>query len=409
MEDLYDGGAGVYSEAKGEYTKQLIQYLTPALGRFFMKLFAQAQQEVASVQGGRGLLAKFQELMSVVPEWNIDKVQRETATVIGETKCDYLEELLSAVFIAHTKVLTAIRPNSWKNKKVQIVVPKMDHFVHRAMSECCRLLWKTTYLFQQDLPAVEKQKNYRGIEFQIGEGVSNAIRGLLPVKNILKDCLADADGDDVGSGTSANAGTSATKSHDDDSDSDSDDEEEVKKQEPTPTPTPTPQITNPIVPQEETVKEFAKPADEVKVEKLDEVASINSKEGTVEVQGGSTEDMSDNDRVFTHKAVQEISVEKMDSEPVVKTEESIIVDTSNIVEPAASAEVAGVDTGPSVKFNDYDQVYTPIVGGGGNTTLAYAPKDGEEDDDGEGDYAIDILGDAGSVLSELEELDFNIH
>lgn len=408
MEDLYDGGAGVYSEAKGEYTKQLIQYLTPALGRFFMKLFAQAQQDVAAY-GGRGVLGKFQELMSVVPEWNIDKVQRETATVISETKCDYLEELLSAVFIAHTKVLTAIRPHSWKNKKVQIVVPKMDHFVHRAMSECCRLLWKTTYLFQHDIAAVEKQKNYRGIEIQIGEGISNAIRGLLPVKNILKDCLSGTNEvDEEGAGSGAIVGSGQSKSHDDDSDSDSDEEEEVKKPEPASVPVQEP-IANPIVSNDETVKEFAKPADEVKVEKLDEVASINSKEGTVEVQGGSTEDMSGNDRVFTHKAVQEISVEKMDSEPVVKTEENIIVDTSNIVEPAASAEVAGVDTGPSVKFNDYDQVYTPIVGGGGNTTLAYAPKDGEEDDDGEGDYAIDILGDAGSVLSELEELDFNIH
>ena len=408
MEDLYDGGAGVYSEAKGEYTKQLIQYLTPALGRFFMKLFAQAQQDVAAY-GGRGVLGKFQELMSVVPEWNIDKVQRETATVISETKCDYLEELLSAVFIAHTKVLTAIRPHSWKNKKVQIVVPKMDHFVHRAMSECCRLLWKTTYLFQHDIAAVEKQKNYRGIEIQIGEGISNAIRGLLPVKNILKDCLSGTNEvDEEGAGAGAIVGSGQSKSHDDDSDSDSDEEEEVKKPEPASVPVQEP-IANPIVSNDETVKEFAKPADEVKVEKLDEVASINSKEGTVEVQGGSTEDMSGNDRVFTHKAVQEISVEKMDSEPVVKTEENIIVDTSNIVEPAASAEVAGVDTGPSVKFNDYDQVYTPIVGGGGNTTLAYAPKDGEEDDDGEGDYAIDILGDAGSVLSELEELDFNIH
>lgn len=415
MEDLYDGGAGVYSEAKGEYTKQLIQYLTPALGRFFMKLFAQAQQDVAAY-GGRGVLGKFQELMSVVPEWNIDKVQRETATVIGETKCDYLEELLSAVFIAHTKVLTAIRPHSWKNKKVQIVVPKMDHFVHRAMSECCRLLWKTTYLFQHDIAAVEKQKNYRGIEIQIGEGISNAIRGLLPVKNILKDCLAgtnEVDEEGAGSGS-----VNQSKSHDDDSDSDSDEEEEVKKTEPIQPVQPT---NNPIVQEQvvkDEVKEFTKPADEIKVEKLDEVASINSKEGTVEVQGGSSEDMSGNERVFTHKAVQEISVEKMGSEQVVKTEENIIVDTSNIVEPTASAEVGGAgansdttstDASPSVKFNDYDQVYTPIVGGGGNTTLAYAPKDGEEEDDGEGDYAIDILGDAGSVLSELEELDFNIH
>lgn len=402
MEDLYDGGAGVYSEAKGEYTKQLIQFLTPALGRFFMKLFTVAQNEVAATHGGRGLLAKFQELMSVVPEWNIDKVQRETATVISETKCDYLEELLSAVFIAHTKVLTAIRPHSWKNKKVQIVVPKMDHFVHRAMSECCRLLWKTTYLFQHDLPAVEKQKNYRGIEIQIGEGISNAIRALLPVKNILKDCLADAErGDDV----DANADAS-------DSDSD-DDEEEVKKTEPKK------EEVVAEAPVEET-KEVLKPLDDIKVEKLEEVASIHT-------EVSSIEDMSGNDRVFTHKAVKEISVEKMEAEaevepvPVPETvleqnqetmpqaiqeinpigigqpQENIIVDTSDV-------------SSPSVKFNDYDQVYTPVIGGGGSTTLAYVPKEelgSEAEAEAEyGDYGIDIIGDSVSVLSDIEELNF---
>jgi len=410
MEDLYDGGAGVYSEAKGEYTRQLIQFLTPALSRFFMKLFAVAQHDVAA-HGGRGLLAKFQELMSVVPEWNIDKVQRETATVISETKCDYLEELLSAVFIAHTKVLTAIRPNSWKNKKVQIVVPKMDHFVHRAMSECCRLLWKTTYLFQPDLPAVEKQKNYRGIEFQIGDGISNAIRALLPVKNILKDCLTGTGTDDAGA-DDAEA-----------SDSDSDEEEEVKKTEPV-----LPIVKEEAVkeevqalapaPVQEETKEVLKPLDEIKVEKLEEVAAIHSEDGTVDVPGGSTEDMSGNERIFTHKAVKEISVEKMESEsasapaqepelapaleqtqepiqPINLPQENIIVDTSDV-------------SSPSVKFNDYDQVYTPVIGGGGSTTLAYAPKEvlGQEVEADDGDYGIDIIGDAVSVLSDFEELDF---
>ena len=204
MEDLYDSGVGVYSEAKGEYTRQLIVFLTPAISRFFMKLLHSAQNDI---QGGRGLLAKFQDFLSGIPEWNIDKVQRETGQIISETKCDYLEELLSAVFIAHTKVLTAIRPNSWKNKRVQIIVPKLDHFIHRSLSESARLLWKSAYLFQQDIGAIEKQKNYRSIELQICEGIMMAIRGLLPVKNILKDCLAKDE--DAG---------------DDESDSDSDDE-----------------------------------------------------------------------------------------------------------------------------------------------------------------------------------------
>jgi hypothetical protein len=374
MEDLYDGGVGVYSEAKGEYTKQLIQFLTPALSRFFMKLLAQAQADMAA-HGGRGLLAKFQELMSAVPEWNIDKVQRETGVIIGETKCDYLEELLSAVFIAHTKVLTAIRPHSWKNKKVQIVVPKMDHFIHRAMSESCRLLWKAAYLFQQDLSAIDKQKNYRGVEMQIGEGISNAIRGLLPVKNILKDCLAKTEEDDS------------------DSDSDSDDEgvgslkepvvpATVPVPEPTPAPEPTPE---PVQTQVEETKDVAKPLEDIKVEKLEEVAIIHA-DGSVEAPANSTEDMSGNDHVFIKPELKGLTVEKLDETP------------APVAVPQQAEE-------PSVKFNDYDQVYTPIVGGGGSTSLEYAPKNEDESED----YQIDVLGDSASVISDVEDFDLSLN
>ena len=138
---------------------------------------------------GKKQLWKFQELLSQVPEWNMDKVQRETQKLIGSIQCDYLEELVTAVFIAHTKVLTAIRIGN-KNKRVQITIPKLEHFLHRSLSECSRLLWSSAYLFHNDLPPMEKQKNHRQIEQLLHEGIAQAIRGLLPVKNILKDYLA---------------------------------------------------------------------------------------------------------------------------------------------------------------------------------------------------------------------------
>jgi hypothetical protein len=403
MNDLYDGGVGVYSEAKGEYTKQLILFLTPALLRFFMKTLQAAQ---ADQQGQKGLLAKFQELLSSIPEWNIDKVQRETAQIITETKCDYLEELISAVFIAHTKVLTAIRPNSWKNKRVQIVVPKLDHFIHRALSECSRLLWKSAYLFQQDISAIEKQKNYRGIELQIYDGISIAIRGLLPVKNILKDCLQNAD--------------------DDDSDSDSSDDEEeakpvpiVQQEEPKPAvPEPEPEL----VKKEESVAEVTKPAatntiQEIKIEKLEEVAKPEPEFVPQDNSG---------DHVFIAKNTSSITVEKLEAEPTQVTElaqASIQQLAQAPIQQLAQAPIQQlaqapnptqqtnpivqeqpplikVDTEPSVKFSDYDQVFTP--GAVQQSAFNYVPKDTVDDEE---DYSLEILGDASSVFSDFEELD----
>jgi hypothetical protein len=205
--------ASVYSEAKGEYTKQLTLFIVPAFHRFYMELLQQATTE--ETQSKRQLW-KFQELLSQIPEWNIDKVQRETSKIIQDIHCDYLEELLTAVFIAHTKVLTAIRVGN-KNKRVQITIPKLDHFLHRALSESSRLLWSSAYLFHNEMSAIEKQKNHRQIEQLLQDGIAQAIRGLLPVKNILKDYLAEPESE-----------------HEHDAD-DEDDTEPVKQNVPTKT------------------------------------------------------------------------------------------------------------------------------------------------------------------------------
>jgi hypothetical protein len=185
-------GVSVYAEAKGEYTKQLCQYMIPALQRYFLDLLEEAKLKEAD---SRKVLVSFQTLLEGIADWNMDKVQRETGSLADSTHCDYLEELLTAVFIAHTKVLSAIRLTT-KQKKLQITIPKLDHFLHRTLTECARLLWSNTYLFSPSSPALERQKNLRQIETLLTDGVLQAIRSMLPVKNILREYLKEDSSDD---------------------------------------------------------------------------------------------------------------------------------------------------------------------------------------------------------------------
>ena len=178
---------GVYGEAKAEYTRQLCSFLVPALETYFLDLLAETK---TTEKDPKRVLWSFQDSLKQFPDWNIDKVQRETEKVQTATKCDYLEEILTAVFIAHTKVLSAIRLTS-KQKKLQITIPKIDHFLHRTMSECARLLWSNAYLFSESGTSIERQKNLRQVEQLLHEGVLQSIRGMLPVKSILKEYLAD--------------------------------------------------------------------------------------------------------------------------------------------------------------------------------------------------------------------------
>jgi len=181
--DLGGEGASVYAEAKAEYTKQLCQYLVPSIQQFFLDLLDEAKGKESDP---KRVLVMFQTLLEDISNWNVDKVQRETAGIVTGSQCDYLEELMTAVFIAHTKVLSAIRLTT-RQKKLQITIPKLEHFLHRTVTECARLLWSNTYLFSTNAPSIERQKNLRLIENFLHDGVLQGIRGMLPVKNILRE------------------------------------------------------------------------------------------------------------------------------------------------------------------------------------------------------------------------------
>jgi hypothetical protein len=176
---------GVYGEAKAEYTRQLCNFLVPALETYFLDLLTATKE---SEKDPKRILWSFQDALKQFPDWNMDKVTRETQRISDATHCDYLEEILTAVFIAHTKVLSAIRLTS-RQKKLQITIPKLNHFLHRTMSECARLLWSNAYLFNDNSPAIERQKNLRQVSQLLNEGVLQSIRGMLPVKSILKEYL----------------------------------------------------------------------------------------------------------------------------------------------------------------------------------------------------------------------------
>jgi hypothetical protein len=185
----------VYAEAKSEYTRQLCQIMAPALQIYFLDLFKLAKEKDAD---SRRMLWNFQALIQEIPDWSQDKVIRETEKIQRESNCDYLDELLTAVFIAHTKVLSAIRITT-KQKKLQLTIPKIDHFLHRTLRETGRLIWGNAFLFAEQGTPIDRQKNMRQIESLIQEGIQQSIRSLLPVKAILKEYLNDEaeDGEEV--------------------------------------------------------------------------------------------------------------------------------------------------------------------------------------------------------------------
>lgn len=171
-----------YSEARSEYTKQLATFIVPTLVGWFQQLWTRNASDKLRC------LALFQTECEEIARWNIDRVQDEVRVLIERTGCDYMEELMTAVFIAHTKILTAVRMST-KQKKLSIHIPKLDQFVHRIFKEAARSYWKSPFLFMDNGSVVDRQKNILQIEAMAAEAITTAVRSLLPVKQILRDYL----------------------------------------------------------------------------------------------------------------------------------------------------------------------------------------------------------------------------
>ena len=115
-----DSILSVYSDARAEYTKQLCVFLVPAYFQFFINLLEKSKQAMTTTP--KRSLWQFQNYLNEIHDWNMEKVNNEIHTIYTNCGCDYLDDLLTAVFIAYTKVLTAIRLSSNK-KKIEINVP----------------------------------------------------------------------------------------------------------------------------------------------------------------------------------------------------------------------------------------------------------------------------------------------
>lgn len=141
-------------------------------------------------------MSLFQTDCEEISRWNQDRVTDEVRVLIERTKCDYMEELMKAVFIAHMKVLTAVRLSD-KMIKLRLEIPKLDHFIHRIFKEAARSFWKAPYLFMDITNVIERQKNILQLEAMTTEAITTAVRGMLPVKQILNDYLEGGDQEDI--------------------------------------------------------------------------------------------------------------------------------------------------------------------------------------------------------------------
>ena len=183
---MEEQNAPIFTHAKMEYTNQLIDILTPQLFDGIKSIY----DEAIKVNGinYQPILVLFRKFLEKVPTWSSVILETEADRIIKCSECDWLDDLITAVFISHTKILTSIGTNI-SNANIDVTIPKTINFIHKTYINVAREIWKNPYLYNSNVPASEYQQNMRTVEMIIKESIENTVRNLLPIKEILKQHL----------------------------------------------------------------------------------------------------------------------------------------------------------------------------------------------------------------------------
>ena len=181
------------NDSRNEWCERLICILVPHINEGIRSIFNEAMKMCIENNETVKYLMTFQNLLSKIPKWNSVIVQDEVNRIIQKSGCNYINDLITCVHIIQLKVLTCIRVGN-KQKKIDISIPKLDHFIHSVYIHVARKLYSNIYLFESNstISPLQKQKNNREIELMISECILTTIRESIPTEQIVRAYLDES-------------------------------------------------------------------------------------------------------------------------------------------------------------------------------------------------------------------------
>ncbi len=175
-------------ESNNEWVSRLISILTPCIVNGCNSIYQEAYKLCTENEEEEKYLMTFQNFLSRVPKWNEDIVNAEVEKIKKDSGCDYLEDLITCVHVIQLKALTCIRVGM-KHKAIDIDIPKLGNFIHKVYILLARKLYTNVYLYEENIPPLDVQRNSRELEILIRECIMEAVRDSIPVESILRAYL----------------------------------------------------------------------------------------------------------------------------------------------------------------------------------------------------------------------------
>ena len=181
----------ILTEAKREYMGQLCLLMCPPM----IDVFNDIYEEANKISNGRKVLIMFQKLLKEVPNWSNAMSKQHSDNITN--RCAWFSDLLAAVFVACTKILSAVRLKA-DNKKISLKLPTNEVFIQTCYNNIAKDLYRDPYVFHEDQSIYHRDEK---LTSRFCMCIENSIKELIPVQQILQTYMSqesrdiDLDGD----------------------------------------------------------------------------------------------------------------------------------------------------------------------------------------------------------------------
>lgn len=167
-------------EAKKEYMGQLCLIMCPVMIEVFQDMY----NEAAKISKGRKTLIMFQKLLKEVPNWSNAMSKQHTDNIAN--RCAWFNDLLAAVFVACTKILSAVRLKS-DNKKISLKLPTNEVFIQTCYNNAAKDLYKDPYIFHDEQSEYVRDEK---LTERFCSCIESSVKELIPVQQILQTYMS---------------------------------------------------------------------------------------------------------------------------------------------------------------------------------------------------------------------------
>ena len=170
----------VLVEAKKEYLGQMCLIMYPPMIEVFDEMYNEAMKN----SKGKQVLIMFQKHLKEVPNWSNAMSKRHSDNITD--RCSWFGDLLAAVFVACTKILSAVRLKA-DNKKISLKLPTEEVFIQTCYNNIAKDLYRDPYIFHDEQSEYMRDENLR-VRFTLC--IENTVKELIPVQQILQTYMS---------------------------------------------------------------------------------------------------------------------------------------------------------------------------------------------------------------------------